>query len=817
MIEDSNTTSHSAAKNKRRALTNYLARFFVLLLVIVLSVVALEGALRAGGYGRPGRFLKVQDISGARMLVYNPDFAQRFFPEHWPVKPYPFAFAPEKPQNTRRVFVLGESAAQGFPDPAFSFSRMLQVMLEAHYPGRRFEVINTAMPLLSTHVMRVIARECAQYQPDLFVIYAGNTEVTGPYGPATDPGGRYDRLWKIRLTIALQATRSGQLLYRLFAAHEDAPAWGDMQPWIDHPIRAGDRRLARAREMFERNIQAIYRTAERAGAGVILCAPPIRLKDFSPLGAMHRPGFSEEDRIQWQALVDEADILRERGEWANALGRYTRAAVMDDTHAALQFRIGQCHWALAAYDAAHAAYLRAAALDTLRFQINTDTNQQIRQITTKKRFAALAVVDAEKAFAAESPQGIAGDNLFYDHCHLNIEGNYLLASLVFAQTHTLLGGAPLTAGAPDAPPVHEQECMERLGMTPLQAREHLRLILGSCEKPPFTDRFDHAAWKTRCQERIDAMASQVESERLRQYAVWFRGMLPRARPDPMLHRNYAQLLEALGSLRDAAAQWGLAAALLPHSGEIWLGYGRALLAAGDADAAVTAFQHAVGLMPMDSEVHHAYATALQQAGATADAIAVYRRYVALHPQKGEAYQVMGAALETMGEVEDAAQAYREGIAMDPGRIELYYRLGGLLRQQGDAEAAIAVLRQGLEKQPGHYPMHAMLAEILERTGDRKGLAACYETMATLRPDDAALWFRFGVVQESLDEFDAAIASFQRVLELDPERVDAQGRIALLFWRKGDAESALKAASQCEAMGGTAPPGLVDEITRARER
>ena len=49
--------------------------------------------------------------------------------------PIPFALAKRKPVSTFRIFVLGESAAAGFPDPAFSFARILEVMLRARYPG----------------------------------------------------------------------------------------------------------------------------------------------------------------------------------------------------------------------------------------------------------------------------------------------------------------------------------------------------------------------------------------------------------------------------------------------------------------------------------------------------------------------------------------------------------------------------------------------------------------------------------------------------------------------------------------------------------
>ncbi len=42
---------------------------------------------------------------------------------------------PAQAAGTYRIFVLGESAAMGDPDPAYAFSRYLEVMLRQRYPA----------------------------------------------------------------------------------------------------------------------------------------------------------------------------------------------------------------------------------------------------------------------------------------------------------------------------------------------------------------------------------------------------------------------------------------------------------------------------------------------------------------------------------------------------------------------------------------------------------------------------------------------------------------------------------------------------------
>ena len=82
--------------------------------------------------------------------------------------------------------MLGESAAQGTPAPAFGFARILEVMLAREHPGRRFEVVNVAMRGINSHVIREIAAECGRFEPDLFLIYMGDQRDGRP--PFPEPG-----------------------------------------------------------------------------------------------------------------------------------------------------------------------------------------------------------------------------------------------------------------------------------------------------------------------------------------------------------------------------------------------------------------------------------------------------------------------------------------------------------------------------------------------------------------------------------------------------------------------------------------------------
>ena len=202
----------AGARKPRRPLSRrrkWLFRLTAMIVAPVLFFAVLEAGLRLGGYGYPTAFFVGPDADG--IYTPNPRFGWRFFPRAIARKPEP-CFISAKPAGAVRIFVLGSSAAQGVPNPSFSFGRILEVMLRERYPDVKFEVVNAAMTAINSHVALEIARDCAAHQPDLFVVYMGNNEVIGPYGPGTvfqqwSPSRRL-----IRANVWLKSTRVGQLL-----------------------------------------------------------------------------------------------------------------------------------------------------------------------------------------------------------------------------------------------------------------------------------------------------------------------------------------------------------------------------------------------------------------------------------------------------------------------------------------------------------------------------------------------------------------------------------------------------------------------------
>ena len=190
-------------------------RLIALVCIPLLALGGLEGALRLAGYGYNTSFFDTSYIGHQRFLVDNENFSLRFFPPAAGALAQPHLDG--GPQTHQHVpdFRSGRIGGQGRPEPAYGAARYLEVLLRERYPDEHFEVINVAITAINSNVILPIARACARQDGDLWIIYMGNNEMVGPFGAATVFGAKAPPWWLIRLNLAVQQTRVGQLITSL--------------------------------------------------------------------------------------------------------------------------------------------------------------------------------------------------------------------------------------------------------------------------------------------------------------------------------------------------------------------------------------------------------------------------------------------------------------------------------------------------------------------------------------------------------------------------------------------------------------------------
>jgi tetratricopeptide (TPR) repeat protein len=501
----------------------------VLIPVVLLGM--LEGGLRLFGFGFSTDVTVPCTAHGQPASCYNLFFPAPFFPPGMIKTPQVYSVAAVKPPRTYRIFVLGESAAMGDPDPAYAFSRYLEVMLRQKFPGMNFEVVNTGSVAINSHVLLLIAQSLAKQQPDVFIVYSGNNEVVGPYGPGTALTSSISMsLPLIRSEIFFRSTRTGELLTKIGAQKKE---WGGMEMFMENQIPAASPLMKQVHSNFENNLRDTIKAARASGARVIVSTVATNLKDCAPFASLHREGLSQDQLRSWTTLVQQGEELASTRNFSDALTAYLAALRIDDQYAELEFRIARSLWASEEYDSAKEHYAHARDLDTLRFRADSRINDINRSVASS---SGAELVDSEAIFAKQSSNGIIGSDLVYEHVHMTPEGNYLLARALFQQIASKLpaeSGLPATGA--DIP--SEADCERLLALTPHDRLRITSEMLQRLQRPPFTSQSNHSDQVLRLTIQA-SVADENPGETVAEYQ-WAIAQRPNDRP---LHYKFGLFL-----------------------------------------------------------------------------------------------------------------------------------------------------------------------------------------------------------------------------------------------------------------------------------
>jgi len=514
-------------------------RLFRAVTVVLAPLVVLGGVelcLRLLGVGHSTAFTVPCEVGGKAAACPNPDFPLRFFPPGLARQPLPFVIPDEKGARTVRVVVLGESAAQGDPEPSFGLPRFLQAMLEEAVPGARVEVVNAGLVAINSHALVPMARDLARHAPDVVVVYAGNNEVVGPFGPGTVLTGRPPGLGLVRLSLAIGTTRIGQLLGRLGSRGKDAPTeWRGMELFLDHQVRADDPAMDLVYRSFARNLADVLAAFRERGARVVVSTVGTRVRDFAPFASAHRPGLDATALARFQAALARGEAGERAQRPLEAITAYREAEAIDSGHAELQYRIGRAALAMGDEAAARERLARARDLDTLRFR----ADGRLAQITAEVARTAgpgVELVDGAAALAASSPHGLPGPELFWEHAHLTPRGNEVLA---LALLPALVRALPASLGAKEAAPSAHERVLQRLALTGYDEYLIAKEVLRRLDHPPFTGQLDHALQV----EQVTRARDEGANEPFEETEARYQTALALAPEDPWLRWKHAILLD----------------------------------------------------------------------------------------------------------------------------------------------------------------------------------------------------------------------------------------------------------------------------------
>jgi Tfp pilus assembly protein PilF len=767
----------------------------MIIVVTCLLLFVLELVLRAAGYGYPSSFLIRQQINGEDYYSNNIYYTSKFYTPELIRTPIPLRVKKTKDANTIRIAVAGESAALGDPDYSFGFSRILKIMLEDEYPDRKFEIINTAITAINSNVILPIVRETQKkLKPDVFLLYMGNNEVIGPYGPSSEFAGFRSSRPFIKFNIALNSTRVGQLVRNTGMAlskKAKREEWGGMEMFLNYKVKPGDEALTAVHSNFRANLHEIVGVVSR-GSKLILSNVSVNLRNCPPFysaGSMDLPGMPQDSAMQARVIVEK--MLQE--DPADAGVNYIYAGFL-----------------LNEGDAGRAKeyYELALRYDGLKFRADKDINDIIKAVYDLNRMnGRVSFIDMSDSLAKSSSHQIAGSDLFLEHVHFNFYGNYLMALNFNRKIRELLG--PSTGSGPY--PIEYYK--ERLAYTPYEDYKIYRDIQQRLDKAPFRDQINNRIFKDEIAGKIREIRKNVPDENVYVNAI-------RKDPDDWIIKyNYALFLIARGIYTDEVVNvLESVRKAVPQNPAVDFNIGFLFEQRGESDKALQHYLGALETFPFYQDARR-NAAALMLAGGDegfgrkfrkgrfkdADLVYICTKASKIHLAKGKkdaAMKVLATANQLDPADREAAQSltsllleaknYRAAIpvlsdylAADSSDFDAHFKLGYCYEAEKSSRSALIQYLKANEAGPGNFMLLNKIGQLYFAVGEYRNAADFFEK-SLMVGNNQKLEFTFtnlGSAYSKLGEPDRAIINYRKALELVPENKEIRKKLDEELLRK----------------------------------
>ena len=643
---------------------NLLFYLIALIGVPAAFFIIVEQGLKFAGIGASQDFFKSLRLNGQDYYQDNRAFIHQFYPASLGITPIENTFSAVPDDQTIRVFVLGGSAARGFPNLNHGFSRHLEILLEQALPTKNIEVINTAMTSVNSHVIYDVAKSIPAGPSTFAIILVGNNEVVGPYGPGTFNQTFLSNLSMIRLIQSIKRTRVWQatnlLVGNLNPKNEkETLRWRGMQMFTDNNVAIDDPRLQTVYEHYENNLIDTVSRLQDKGIHVLLSSVPVNLRDSAPFASQLPTGLSDSamNTLNRQRQYSAARLKEQR--FQDAINALNTAKAIAPNYADIHYQLGIAYEKLGQNDDSAEHFQLALDLDTLRFRADTQINARIRRVAERFSDTAFSFVDSEMTFKRISQPRQPGWNLLLEHVHFSFTGNYLLAN---GFAGAILEALDLSI---DDALLPAQELARRIGYPNFTTIDAMGRLLDMVQTPPFTGQSNHAELVDFINRTGAARAKQVGSTQ--DVIERRKDLVATGHADWQIHYELAELFRHEQDLELALHHFQQVIQEYPHHGISHLRLAEIQQALGQFKTAIPHLEQALNYLRDDQTLRAqalgALASAHLKAGDPSQAKQHLLELIATHPNEIEltlkAYGTLVKRAVEQGAARDVEQHIRD--------------------------------------------------------------------------------------------------------------------------------------------------------------
>ncbi len=587
-------------------------------------------------------------------------------------------------------------------------------------------------------------------EPVVFILYIGNNEVVGPYGPGTVFGPFSDSRWLTRARICATRLRLAQLLQgilrRVPGGGADMDAWEGLAMFERQRIAADDPRLDGVRRQFRANIEEILALARRAGAETVLCTVAVNLRDCPP--------FAGDDA---RAVYNQARTLAASNR----------------------------------FDEARAAFELARDRDLLRVRADSGLNGILREIGSAGR-RGIRFVDAERRFGKRAAESVPGHAVFLDHVHYNFAGNHALA----AHVAEAVDGIPALRNTPRAPEwLSLSESQHRLLYTIWSELDLTDQSLQRVRRPPFKHQPDNQGRVMALMRHRAILRESIADVALDDLRPVYLDAM-RAHPrDWFYPAGWASILYNSGRYEEADSHLQAALALAPHLYDLRAAHALVLGFLGRPREGITAILGADrrhGLF--SARFMLSVGRTLMADNRPAEAAEFLEEAVRRDPANMPAAQSLAASHERLGDPRQAEAVLRLALERSPGHPEVAEDLALFLANRDRWEEALALFQRVRALHPNRPETRLKLALCEFRRGHPARAIQELESLRDDHPDFALGRFNLGQFHAAQGQWDSAAAELDQAIALQPDLAEAWFQLARVRHMQNDSAAQRQALS-----------------------
>lgn len=648
------TASGMESGNTNARWKKWLARLALVIISPIAFLGLLELVLMLTGWATPQRLLKQVEHEGETFWATNPFYSRVVFDRQAAPAPAPVWVPVGAPIDARRVVLIGESAAHGFPIAMFNIARVTEAVWNLSYPDEPVELIGLTMTGINSHILRFFVDEALRMEPDLVILYAGHNEVLGPFGAAAVHGHQGWPRGLIRAWLRWQHTRTASWLNQRIgglrgASESDQPVWRGLTEFADKQIALDDPALDRTYAHARQNFEAMLRSTWSRQVPMLWVMPAVNLNDWPPLGSAPETISDAEALDAWRS--GQPERLRSAGQ----------------VYRLARLRERRDNW-----DEAWALYRLARDLDLYRFRFDSRLHQLFGEIAAKQPDGWGRLVDADDAFHAANPDVTSDRQYFVEHVHFTLAGRIKLARVLVDEMADQWG---LSA----AEPIDQQTVRDALFFTPLHEADLWRDTLQVLLAPPFPDQPEAQERALRVRHKERMARQSFEQSRSLDWATDRYRQAQAYRPnDPLTHVIAGQVF---------------------GSGQYW-------------SSAEVALRRSLTLHPNRPDALYNLLRMYLIQGRLDDGHEVAEQLERSHPIEGDTAGILGDLYTLRQEPERALPYLLSALQHRPDDSYARYSLGLVYRMLDDEAAAMRELRRYLELRPSDADAQHQLAWLL---------------------------------------------------------------------------------------------------------